>query len=286
MLAYLKSLGFIYTTEAVWRNMQREILKRPLNMISKGRPKEAASTMGRRRAVDVIQLAEEAVTVARMGTDPKEFLAGKGYKNPTSAWASMKEIYLEEHPGETLPDVPRKPREKKPKIQTFSKDAPDKHKAECLEKAPEAAADSPAKTDAGTASEAPAAAKEAGKLPPKGAQGGYADPKELAKEIARKMGEKSGAVVTCCAPARPSGVSVPDEIPDKAPETKLKSMKISAVESDYAKYEISGERNEMLRITAYRHGALEPAGIEFGPEAWLQIAKEIPRALKLLGLTR
>ena len=91
-----------------------------------------------------------------------------------------------------------------------------------------------------------------------------------------KMDEPSP---TCCQPAKPSGVTVPDELP------KDDGLRVSAVESWHGKYELCGDREDpKFTVMAYQQRSF-PNGSEiiFSPENWLKFAEEIPKALKRLG---
>ena len=103
VLAYLKSQGYLYTTEAVWRNLQREILHRSPDKITSGRPREGDEDMRERRMKeDVIRIAEQAVKMYMKGESPYGFLHTQGYKNPQSAWQKLKEVYRQVHPEQQI----------------------------------------------------------------------------------------------------------------------------------------------------------------------------------------
>lgn len=132
VIEYLRSQGYIYTTEAVWQNMQKYILKRKGSEITKGRkliPAYEEKRVSHSRQ-QMIQLAEETIAAMKTGIDPIEFLEGKGYKSPRSAWSNIRRIYAIEHPDEEIPELERK---RGKKIQTFSPDAPDKHNPEFMD---------------------------------------------------------------------------------------------------------------------------------------------------------
>ena len=76
---------------------------------------------------------------------------------------------------------------------------------------------------------------------------------------------------TCCQPARPSGVTVPDELPDILP--------VCAVKSNVAgKWELA--RNDGFVHLIYQ----ETQCLTLHADKWLELAREIPKMLAQLGL--
>lgn len=79
---------------------------------------------------------------------------------------------------------------------------------------------------------------------------------------------------TCCQPARPSGVTVPDEIPED-------SLPVCAVKSNVAgKWELA--RTEGFVHLIYQ----ETQCLTLHKDSWLKLAEEIPLMLKQLGLSK
>ena len=131
-------------------------------------------------------------------------------------------------------------------------------------------------------------------------------PKEEPKEIPQ-AGEPMQVTVhgkpiaTCCAPARESGVTVPDEIPEEVPETvgfndkgyirqEPEPMEIVGVRSRVKGYYMKAEVNpEQVNVTGYVHliwrdlMTREERSIGLSVEDWKKLAEEIPQAMKQLG---
>ena len=89
---------------------------------------------------------------------------------------------------------------------------------------------------------------------------------------------------TCCHPAKPSGVTVPDELPEE-----MKPLAIAAVRSavvDGYKYErVFGIAREDNVALVWRDPVCRGENsLIFSADNWLKLAKEIPQMLKQLGL--
>ena len=118
------------------------------------------------------------------------------------------------------------------------------------------------------------------------------EPEEKPKEIpapgeALPVTVHGKQVTTCCAPARESGVTVPDEIPEeKQPEL----MEIVGVRSRVKGYYMKSEVNpEHVNVAGYVHliwrdlMTREERSIGLSVEEWKKLAEEIPQAMKQLG---
>ena len=119
-------------------------------------------------------------------------------------------------------------------------------------------------------------------------------PKEEPKEIPQ-AGEpmpvtvQGKPITTCCAPARESGVTVPDEIPEETPELP-EPMEIVGVRSRVKGYYMKAEVNPAL-VDGNRYVHLiwrdlvtrEERSIGLSVEEWKKLAEEIPQAMKQLG---
>ncbi len=104
-----------------------------------------------------------------------------------------------------------------------------------------------------------------------------------------KMGSPSP---TCCQPARPSGVTVPDVLPDEPVQNSLKnpplnaSLKVCGVKGAFGRYEITEIGNVKFMTFIVRHQLTQTESeITFPASSWKHILKEIPEALTALGLT-
>ena len=116
-------------------------------------------------------------------------------------------------------------------------------------------------------------------------------------------------ITTCCAPARESGVTVPDEIPEETKKddafkkvaeamkkvvctgkTDPEPMEIVGVRSRVKGYYMKSEVNpEQVNVTGYVHliwrdlMTREERSIGLSVEEWKKLAEEIPQAMKQLG---
>ena len=113
------------------------------------------------------------------------------------------------------------------------------------------------------------------------------DPEIYEKIASIQAIPKKPGSMTCCAPARESGVTVPDEIPEeKLPEP----MEIVGVRSRVKGYYMKSEVNPAL-VDGNRYVHLiwrdlvtrEERSIGLSVEEWKKLAEEIPQAMKQLG---
>lgn len=140
------------------------------------------------------------------------------------------------------------------------------------------------------------------------------EPEEKPKEIplpgeALPVTVHGKRITTCCAPARESGVTVPDEIPEETKkddafkkvaeamkkvvctgETDPEPMEIVGVRSRVKGYYMKSEVNpEQVNVTGYVHliwrdlMTREERSIGLSVEEWKKLAEEIPQAMKQLG---
>ena len=140
------------------------------------------------------------------------------------------------------------------------------------------------------------------------------EPEEKQKEIplpgeALPVTVRGKRITTCCAPARESGVTVPDEIPEETKkddafkkvaeamkkvvctgETDPEPMEIVGVRSRVKGYYMKSEVNPAL-VDGNRYVHLiwrdlvtrEERSIGLSVEDWKKLAEEIPQAMKQLG---
>lgn len=140
------------------------------------------------------------------------------------------------------------------------------------------------------------------------------EPEEKPKEIplpgeALPVTVRGKRITTCCAPARESGVTVPDEIPEETKKddafkkvaeamkkvvctgkTDPEPMEIVGVRSRVKGYYMKSEVNpEQVNVTGYVHliwrdlMTREERSIGLSVEEWKKLAEEIPQAMKQLG---
>ena len=267
VLAYLKGKGFLYTTESVWRNLQTEILHRAPGNVTDGKPKEAKDMNDRKEIAYALRDG-----YYENGEEIRSFLEDCGYSDPSNGLSSVKDWAKKNDPEcyKAIKDLTvRGPQKRKP--------------SETAQNGPQTSPAVSPKDDSPKGAEAPGRAAEQETEAPKG---GYISPEEMAKEFARQLGEKAGSVVTCCAPARPSGVKVPDEIPEessnrqvKPAEPVRKKPRVTEVETDLGSF-----RKEEGKIAFRRvdDGKDYKNQLKMSREQWLQLADEMDEVLEML----
>lgn len=253
-----------YTPRATWYNLQREYLKRNTAQLTEGKPDPKREEVNEMRRAKVDLLNGVLKVLAEKG-DPLEYMKEQGYKFPQQAWADLRNWANAHNMNQgRLPEDLRKYyariRADKP-----GNVAPDEklgeHPTEA-EKAPE----TPEKRESGDDENL--------------------DVRSRVNEVFfggkayEKMDKPSP---TCCQPAPPSGVTVPDELPEE-------SLKIAALLSSFDpdfRYELSNIKNGKNRVVSLVWR--EPMGggersLNLTTDEWQLFAKEIPRMLKQLGL--
>lgn len=253
-----------YTPRATWYNLQREYLKRNTAQLTEGKPEPKREEVNEMRRAKVDLLNGVLKVLAEKG-DPLEYMKEQGYKFPQQAWADLRNWANAHNMNQgRLPEDLRKYyariRADKP-----GNVAPDEklgeHPTEA-EKAPETLEKRESGDDENL------------------------DVRRRVNEVFfggkayEKMDKPSP---TCCQPAPPSGVTVPDELPEE-------SLKIAALLSSFDpdfRYELSNIKNGKNRVVSLVWR--EPMGggersLNLTTDEWQLFAKEIPRMLKQLGL--
>ena len=223
-------------------------------------------------------IAEEAVGIVRAGQNPRIYLRSKGFMDIKTGWAKMRKIYADAHPGEELPRI----RTEKKEIETYSPNAIyKKGYPYSTKKGPQTVSDDSPKYDSPKTAEAPQDAK----MTQREASGGYLEPEKIVKVAAEVLGQRMGtavkaqpkAITTCCAPAKPSGVSVPDELP----EEPKKKVRVIMVETEMGTFKREGDSiifrrndndkdyNNTMRLT---------------PEGWRALMADMDEVLNKLSL--
>ncbi len=253
-----------YTPRATWYNLQREYLKRNTAQLTEGKPEPKREEVNEMRRAKVDLLNGVLKVLAEKG-DPLEYMKEQGYKFPQQAWADLRNWANAHNMNQgRLPEDLRKYyariRADKP-----GNVAPDEklgeHPTEA-EKAPETLEKRESGDDENL------------------------DVRRRVNEVFfggkayEKMDKPSP---TCCQPAPPSGVTVPDELPEE-------SLKIAALLSSFDpdfRYELSNIKNGKNRVVSLVWR--EPMGggersLNLTTDEWQLFEKEIPRMLKQLGL--
>ena len=276
-----------YTPRPVWYRLQKKYLGRSPRQLTEGKPesKKGDEDIDMGRAMEIVQ---EARAAHAKGENLYEFLIKKGYDNPSATWYWMKETVskkdMELYEWMTTVRI----RQKKLKLE-------EGFQAEVKAEKPE---EKPEKKEIQKAGD-PLPIK----LEPKKPEGQNAEAK-VADEV-----ESYGASPTCCQPARPSGVTVPDEIPEetkrddafkKVAEAMKKLAYIgkpdpepmevigvrSRVKGHYMKSEVVpgiGDDVGYVHLIWRDIRTMEERSLGLGVDEWLRLAEEIPKALKALG---
>lgn len=253
-----------YSPRATWYNLQREYLKRNTAQLTEGKPEPKREEVNEMRR-DKVDLLNGVLKVLAKNGDPLEYMRELGYKYPQQAWADLRN-WANAHnmnqgrlPGDLKKYYARIRADKPGNAAPDEK--PGEHPTEA-EKAPE----TPEKRESGDDE--------------------YMDVRSRVNEVFfggkayEKMDKPSP---TCCQPARPSSVTVPDELPEE-------SLKIAALLSSFDpdfRYELSNIKNGKNRVVSLVWR--EPMGggersLNLTTDEWQLFAKEIPRMLKQLGL--
>ena len=285
VLGYIEVNWPSYSPRATWYNLQRQYLNRNMNTFTEGRPKE--KPIPKRKEEDEMRKttrgsqaepAEKVVKCWKAGGDVRQLLTDLGFTNTVSALRNTKAWVRKNRPEWT---------EIIDKVRIVG---PYGIKNKWGEDELQKARQKPAETW-GEPDEAPETVKFEG------------------KEY-EKMDSPSP---TCCQPARPSGVEVPDELPpvdrfvveDKAGNKCTYTDEVDAWDPDtLQKYKIypvgSHERIEFkptrvqsllgtwqnnVKDQTFTFAPNEPNGgfISMPITDWLNLAAEIPEAIKALS---
>lgn len=248
VIEYLKKNGYPYTTSATWANLQKDYLKRKGDRITTGipeeKPRKEESEMekGRMARVNSSTLAEEVASVAILsGGDPVQHLREMGYANPSQKWQQLRRILQEEN-IDLLENVDLAIAARQEKEKALSE--------------PQKAVKEPAK-------------KRTEKLPsedPEAPQG---------QNGAERAPVPRPNITTCCAPARPSGVSLEEE---------ESTFCIKAVESKAGTFAL-GSRHDGVSVMQFASRDLYST-ITMTAEEWGILLATAPKALRMLGMIK
>ena len=86
---------------------------------------------------------------------------------------------------------------------------------------------------------------------------------------------------TCCQPARPSGVTIPDQLPEEKP--KRPAIRIREADGAVGTWRNTSERFISFKMPA-RGPEDEDQEIELTAEEWLAISAELPNVLELFRI--
>ena len=246
-----------YTPRACWYNLQRQYLGRNTARLTEGRKDEKKMSKSRQSQEKTVQMLIEAV---RNDQDPYQVLVACGFTNIHSAIRNAKAWCKKNKPDWY------------PAIEHIKVITPKDEPQETPSDADSNACADGTKDNSTKASETP----------------------QNANERQTEGIPQERPVCTCCVPGKPSGVTVPDEIPkdpyrtigklaiEMLPETEEKpktKMKVIEVQTEMGTFRREGETisfrrkdndkdyNNLLRMT---------------PEGWKQLMTELDDVLEML----
>jgi hypothetical protein len=280
VLEYIRVNWPSYTPGATWFNLQRVYL--PDKKMTSGKPKKEGGEEEMRR--DRIETLNGILNALKNGEHPYDYLESVGYMNPHQAYVDTRNWARKyDHDAfEQLP-VSLKKLQVKPKsapINFKDEPVPDLRAGEALPlKLPKKPVENRVEDD-----KAPETVVFGGKEYEK-----YEKP-ETVVEMTDKHGNKKrvklyGASPTCCQPALPSGVTVPDELPEEKPKANEKPLPVCAVKS-----RVKGEWH-LSAVAGCVHLIWEDKitheerSLGLTADDWQKLAKEIPVMLMQLGLS-
>lgn len=289
VLGYIEVKWPSYTPRATWYNLQRQFLKRNTAQLTEGKPERPKGEIEEMAKRDRMKTLDCVIEVIGNGGHPFDYLESIGYLNPMQAWADLKN-WARKNAPEKFEQLPKNLKLIGAKPLRVKTSRPEPKKAP----APDLKAGEPL----------PVKLPHGGNIEP-GKPSPFPDPDysnemiiprntgdHVSAEDFRKTVEFKGKEYermnnpspTCCQPARPSGVTVPEEIPDEP--LKVAAL-LSSVDQDF-RYEISHIKKGTGQVVSLVWR--EPMGVgerslNFLPDEWLKLAKEIPQALKQLGVT-
>lgn len=261
---YIRDNWPSYTPRGTWYNLQREYLGRKPYQLTEGRPRkiEKEETEVKRHG-DAVEMAMSVIQCHKNGGNVRQFILEHGYGDPAKWLCNIKFRFKTDHPeiyaelkDITLGRVPRTKAEEPNPAQEEKKTGENPGKKA-------RGAETPEKRESGDDE--------------------YLDVRSRVNEVFfggkayEKMDKPSP---TCCQPAPPSGVTVPDE--DVEPETSS-ALKINSVKSRLGVYSLSNVSGAM----SFR---MNQNGVEseltMTVQDWKIFTVEILMALEQLGLLK
>ena len=272
VLEYIRVNWPSYTPGATWFNLQRVYL--PDKKMTSGKPQKEGGEEEMRR--DRVETLNGILDALKKGEHPYDYLESVGYMNPHQAYVDTR-IWARKYNHDAFEQLPvsLKKLQVKPKsapINFKEEPAPDLRAGEALPlKLPKKPVENRVEED------------KAPETPEKRESGDdeYLDVQSRVNEVFfggkayEKMDKPSP---TCCQPARPSGVTVPDVLPEEP-------LKICAVKS-----RIKGEWH-LSQVQGCVHLIWEDKitheerSLGLPAADWQKLAKEIPVMLMQLGLS-
>ena len=262
VLAFIEKNWPSYTPRATWYNLQKTYLGRNVNQLTEGKPKierKEVNIMRKRRDMNVV--LDEILKVIEAHGDPIAWFEKEGYAFPFSGWSNLKKWAQTIRPD----DFEKLPKDMK---LYYAKHGIQRHG-----KAGDAVKPGDNTTEGDKAPETVVMnGKEYEKM------GGKIKSGELSLSMLGPSYENEMIVPspTCCQPAKPSGVTVPDKLPEEAP----KQLKLRTLQGEMGTYEkLAADR--ML----FAGNPRPIADCGYTVAEWFVLIEELQIAMKQLGLT-
>ena len=245
VLSFIETQWPSYTPRGTWYNLQKQFLNRKENRLTEGKPSQKGDVEMPEKG-RLLLTAKGVIECMENGYDIRAFLLSMGYKDASSALANTK-MYCKQFKPELYPHIAQAKLEPKPRKQPISVKATPEEKK-------------PVENPVLTRDEVESV---------------FFGGKEY-----EKLDKPSP---TCCQPARPSGVTVPDEVPAE-PDV----LTVCGVMGSLGRFEQNIELKGEKYMTFVMHMQLtgEDIRITFSADQWKTMLKEIPMALRQLGLSK
>ena len=266
VLGYIEVNWPSYTPRATWYNLQKRYLNRNTAHLTEGRPEVPKGDEKEMQRRNRMKILDGVIAAIEKGSHPYDYLEEQGYMVPMQAYADLKKWAKANAPekAEILPvnlKGLKLNRQKIPRVK--DKPAPELKAGEALPV----------------------------KLPEK--TGDHVSAEEFRKTVefnGKEYERMNKASPTCCQPARPSGVTVPDDgVIDVSVQLKRRlPLKVCGVQGTFGTFELSQIPNSPpVMFYVWRDLMThEEKSIYFDPQNWLIMCDEIQMALKQLGLTK
>lgn len=266
VLGYIEVNWPSYTPRATWYNLQKRYLNRNTAHLTEGRPEVPKGDEKEMQRRNRMKILDGVIAAIEKGSHPYDYLEEQGYMVPMQAYADLKKWAKANAPekAEILPvnlKGLKLNRQKIPRVK--DKPAPELKAGEALPV----------------------------KLPEK--TGDHVSAEEFRKTVefnGKEYERMNKASPTCCQPARPSGVTVPDDgvIDVSVPLKRRLPLKVCGVQGTFGTFELSQIPNSPpVMFYVWRDLMThEEKSIYFDPQNWLIMCDEIQMALKQLGLTK
>jgi len=278
VLRYIEVKWPSYTPRATWYNLQRQFLKRNTAQLTEGKPERPKGEIEEMAKRDRMKTLDCVIEVIGNGGHPFDYLESIGYLNPMQAWADLKN-WARKNAPEKFEQLPKNLKLIGAKPLRVKTSRPEPKKAP----APDLKAGEPL----------PVKLPHGGNIEP-GKPSPFPDPDysnemiilrntgdHVSAEDFRKTVEFKGKEYermnkpspTCCQPARPSGVKVPDELPVCAVKSRVHGVwELSAIQ-------------DCVSLTWENRITHQECFLGLPADQWLKLAEEIPVMLRQLGLT-